>query len=179
MYICPNCKTQSEQFANFCSQCGTQMVYAEPQPVEPQTELLYQPVEQEQAAPFYPPQQPAYPSYAPAYTPPAYTPVNKPKLATKIVGMALSIAGLVFVAIGGLYTLFFSLLGEGVAAIVFSVVFDLFFIPLSIVGLCLSGKCINAGDRSTMSRVGKILGIVGIVIAGAALLIGIASAGMY
>ena len=185
MYICPNCNTQSEQFANFCSICGAQMIYAEPQPIEPQpvepqqTEVLYPPVEQEQVPQFYPPQQPAYPVYTPpVYTPPAYTPVNKPKLATKIVGMALSIAGLVFLAIGGLYTFIFGFV-EGIAAFIFALIFDLFYSPLSIVGLCLSNKCINAGDQSAMSRVGRILGIIGIAIAGASLIFGIFSLSMY
>ncbi len=164
MYICPNCNAKSEEPVNFCFNCGTPMVNNEPQPVEPQQ--FAQPYQPEQQ--YQQPQQPVY--YA-------YPPVNKPSLAVKIVGMVLSIVGLVFLSIGGLYTLI-GLVEEGLA-FAFALVFDLFFLPLSIVGLCLSNKCINAGDYSGMSRAGKTLGIVGIIIAAAALFIGCASLGLY
>ena len=156
MYICPNCNTKTEEKVNFCFKCGTQMVYAEPQPVEPQPTAQVQ--------------QPVYE---------AYQPVKKPHLALKIVAMALSIGGIVMAAIGNLYTLIGLIEPEGYLAFSFALVFGLFFSPFSIVGLCLSNKCIDAGDTSAMSRVGKILGIIGIIVAGVSLFIGIASLGMY
>lgn len=131
--------------------------FSEPQ----QPAQAYQEPQQYQSQPYYQ----------------AYQTIRKPHLAIKIVGMALSIAGAVFLSIGALYTLI-GLIEEGMA-FAFALVFSLFFTPLSIVGLCLSNKCINAGDYSAFSRVGKMLGIVGIIIAGVSLFIGIAALGAY
>ncbi len=157
MYICPNCNTKTEEPANFCSKCGAQMVYVEPQSAVPQPPVQqYQPVQ----------------NYQPVYQ--EYQSVQKPHLATKIVGMVLSIVGLVFVAIGLLYTLIFLEVEAG-ASFAMALVFDLFFVPLSIIGLCLSNKCINAGDYSGMSRAGKITGVIGVILAAVALFIGFAS----
>jgi len=156
MYTCPKCNFKNESAMNYCPQCGSEMIYAEPiaapevaQPVQPT---------------YVEPIQPVHNVYVPAPT---------PHLAVNIVGMALSISGLVFLAIGSLYTLI-GLIEEGLAfAMAFT--FSLFFLPLSIVGLFLSNKCLNAGDTSAMSRVGKILGIIGIIVAGASLFIGFTS----
>ncbi len=148
MYTCPKCNFNSETAMNYCPQCGNEMVHDEPIV----TAEVIEPVEPIQTAPY------------------VYVAAPKPHLAVKIVGMSLSIAGLVFLAIGSLYTLI-GLIEAGMA-FAFALVFALFFLPLSIVGLCLSNKCINAGDTSAMSRVGKILGIVGIILAGVSLFIG-------
>lgn len=156
MYTCPKCSFNSETAMNYCPQCGNEMVHTEPVAV------------QEVAAPFEPtyvaPIEPVQPIQN------VYVPAPKPHLALKIVGMALSITGLVFLSLGALYTLI-GLVEEGLA-FAMALVFALFFLPLSIVGLCLSNKCLNAGDVSAMSRVGKILGIIGIIIAGVSLFIG-------
>lgn len=99
--------------------------------------------------------------------------VKKPHLALKIVSMALSIAGFAFMCFGFLYTLL-GLVEEGMA-LGMAFTFSLFFLPLCIVGMVLSCKCINAGDTSALTRVGKILGLIGIIISGVCLFIGFAS----
>ena len=85
--------------------------------------------------------------------------------------MTLSITGFSFLIIGLLYT-FIGLMEQGLA-FGMAVTFSLFFLPLSIVGLSLSKKCIIAGDNSAFSRVGKILGLLGIVFSAVSLFVGI------
>lgn len=97
----------------------------------------------------------------------------KPSLGLKIAAMALSISGFSFLILGFFYTLI-GLVEEGMA-FGMAVAFSLFFLPLCIVGMALSNKCQNAGDNSAFSRVGKILGLIGIIIAGISLFIGFIS----
>ena len=182
MNLCPKCGAPLEPNAKFCSQCGAAVPAVEPQPA------ALQPIEQPPVAPQPPMAEPVYsyapqPSASPAYPaqPPVYyvaqPPVKPPHLALKITAMALSIVGMVFLSMGGLYTLI-GLAAEGVA-LGMAVAFALFFLPLSIVGLCLSVRCQNGGDTSAFSRVGKALGFAGIAVAAGSLLLGILSLGMY
>ncbi len=157
MYICPNCNAKTEEAVNFCSKCGTQMVYAEPQPIEPQ---------------------PVAPQYQPAQAyQPVPAPVKKPHIAVKIVSMALSIEGFICAILGALYTLIGLI--EPAVAFLFSLIFGMVSLPFSIIGLCLGSKCTNAGDTSVFSRLGKIFGLIGIIVAGVSLFIGLISLGAY
>lgn len=114
------------------------------------------------------------PTYEPQPTGFYPTPApKKPHLALKIVSMSLSIYGAVMMTLGLLYTLI-GLAEEGMA-FGMSFAFALFSLPMSIVGLCLASKCRDAGDTSAFSRVGKILGIVGIILSAVSLFIGFCS----
>lgn len=102
-------------------------------------------------------------------------PQQKPSLGLKITAMVLSITGFSFLVLGFVYTLI-GLVEPGLAfGMAFA--FALFFLPLSIVGFALSIKCRNAGDVSAFSRVGKILGLIGIILAICSLFIGLVSLG--
>ncbi len=171
MYTCSKCDFKTETAINYCPECGGTMVYV-------------QPAAQQSAEPTYAPptySQPAYTqhssnTYAPyqdVYTTP--TAPKKPHLAFKIVSMALSIGGFVLALVTFFYTLFGLI--EPPVAFVFSFIFSIFYSPLSIVGLILSNKCQNAGDNSAFSKVGKILGLIGVIIYGVSLFIGVMSLG--
>ncbi len=199
MYICPNCNATSEQPTNFCANCGASMMVQEaPAPVE-QPEVVTSPVAEEipvvQAEPVVTPPAYAQPTYEqpaptyeqpqyqqPQYQQPAYTQqpqyqyvqpvqVAAPSLGKVITGMALSIAGLAFAGLGLLYTLMF-LAVETEVAFAFSLVMSFFSFPLSLVGFILSKNNVNAGSTSAMSRIGKILGLIGIIASGVMLFLG-------
>lgn len=147
MFVCPNCNNKTELPSKFCSNCGSPMVEQAPEYQEPQ----YQEPQYQQAQ--Y--QQPQYQYQQPA------SPVSKGKV---IAGMAISIAGLAFSALGLMYTL--AMMAEPFGAFVMGFVFSMFSLPLSLVGLCLSNGCYNEGDRSAMSSVGRKLGLVGTILSG-------------
>lgn len=151
MYICKKCNHTSENPINFCPICGSQMVLEEA---------------------------PITPDYI--YTAPAdnTVPVQKPSLAKKIVGMGLSIEGFTLAVLAAIYTFVFLIAavasGEpemGIMSLVFTFWFALFGLPGSIIGLNFSNKARNLGDTSAFSRVGKALGLVGIIIFGASFVI--------
>lgn len=194
MYTCPNCNKTTETQTNFCSACGSKMVYVEPAPVvdpAPVAELTptVENVPAVESAPAAEPvpEMPTYqpPVYqVPTYQAVSYAPQEEKKpvhLAKKIVGMALSIGGLVFAVIGALYTLIFLIGAEemGIASFVFSLVFSIFSAPLSIVGLVMSNNNIACGDTSTMSQVGKRIGIAAIIVTGVMLFFGIIGVAAY
>lgn len=195
MYICPNCKATSEQPTNFCASCGAAMMVQEapvaeqpvvpveqPVPVAASVAPATEEVPVVEAEPVVTPP-PAY--QQPAYQQPAYQqqpqyqyvqqpiPVvqNAPSLGKVITGMALSIAGIAMAALGLLYTLMFIAI-EGEMAFAFSLVMGLFSFPLSIVGFIMSKGNVNAGSTSAMSRVGKTLGLIGIILSGVMLFLG-------
>lgn len=146
MYNCPNCNFNTESAMNFCPQCGNKMVNVEP------VEATYV--------------EPAQPIYANSVT---YSPVpaKKPSLAKLIVGMALSIEGFAL----AIFTALYSLMGLVDPALGFGMAFafSLFGLPGSIIGFVFSNSARNAGDVSTFSRVGKNLGLAGIIITGTVL----------
>jgi hypothetical protein len=122
-------------------------------------------------------EQPLTPDYITA-TPDYAAPTQKPNLATKIVGMGLSIEGFTLAVLAAIYTFVFLIAavasGEpemGIMSLVFTFWFALFGLPGSIVGLSFSNKARNLGDTSAFSRVGKALGLVGIIIFGACFVI--------
>lgn len=150
------------------------------QPVTPPQPTYTQPVTPPQPTytqPVTPPQPTYVQPQQPVYYQGTVAPQNQPSMALKIVSMVLSIVGLIFAAYGSLYTLI-GLEEEGMA-FGMALAFGLFFSPLSIVGLCLGSKCQSAGDTSVFSRLGKILGLVGLIVAGVNLFIGIIGLGAY
>lgn len=158
MYICPRCNTQSEVPANFCPTCGAAMVMAATQ----------QPDAPEQTA-----VQQTTPSYNPTtYTyPPYQQPANRPSKAKAIVSMSLSAAGLLFAFLGFIYTSIFMAV-EPEAGLVMAIVFGIFSLPLSIIGLCMASSVRRAGDTTVFSKLGRIFGIIGIIMAGLSMFIG-------
>ena len=162
MYICPNCNYSTEEQSNYCPVCGSQVVEVQPQP---QPQPVYQQPD------LYAQQYQAYNQY---YQPQPAAQVSKGKI---IVSMILSIVGLAFAGLGLLYT-FVGLATGGVGvALAMAVVFGIFSVPLSIVGLILSTSCIRAGAQSGMVKVGKILGLIGVIASGVMLLLGLMSLG--
>ena len=162
MSVCPKCNYISEETINFCPLCGAQMVA---------DKMIEEPVlEEAQIIDSNPPQY----TYDQTYNPTGYTyeypPVKPPHLAFKIVGMALSIAGFIFAIIVSLASL--AGLADPESALAMPLVFSIFYAPFSIVGLIFSNKCRNAGDTSTFSRLGKIFGIISIIIYGISIFIG-------
>ena len=148
MYICPKCNFTTENPANFCMKCGSALVESvpEPQPVEP---TYYQPAPEQ------------------TYYQPPYQAPRQPSRALGIVGMVLSIVGLGLTAIGGLASLVY-LVEEMMDELLVSG-FTYFFLafPLSLVGMILCNKSLNAGSTDKKCVVGKLLGIPGIIVAGA------------
>lgn len=145
MYICPNCNNSTQEAINYCPKCGSRMVQEAPAP-----------------APQYQYQQPVY-TAAP------------PSKAKSIVGMALSIAGIAMSSLASFYSLIFLMEEELEGVAVSGILFFFFSFPLSLVGLILSKNYINAGGTNTFSRVGKILGIIGVILASVTLFFGFAS----
>lgn len=162
MYICKNCNHTSETMLNFCPICGNAMVLE--QPAEVQTPDTYQnPVVFQNNVIVNQPE-----------------PAKKPNLAKKIIGMALSIEGFVMAIITVLYSFIFIMAaigtGEpemGMVALVFTFIMAIIGLPGSIIGLVFSNKARNAGDTSAMSRVGKGLGLAGIIVFAASFVIAI------
>ncbi len=165
MYNCSKCDFKSETAINFCPQCGSQMVMVQHAVAEPAEPIYTQPVE-------------------PTYTQPTYEPVQnvvyepvapkKPHLALKIVSMALSIGGFSLAVFTFLYALVICII-DPTFSVIFSFVYPFFYAPFSVVGLALSSKCRNAGDTSAFSKVGKILGIIGVILYGVTVFIGVIS----
>jgi hypothetical protein len=94
--------------------------------------------------------------------------------------MALSIEGFVMAIITVLYSFIFIMAaigtGEpemGMVALVFTFIMAIIGLPGSIIGLVFSSKARNAGDTSAMSRVGKGLGLAGIIVFAASFVIAI------
>ena len=98
--------------------------------------------------------------------------------------MSLSIGGLVFAAIGNLYTFLFGTIEMGIGeeigiGFAMAIVFGMFSLPLAIVGLCMSNKSLDAGDTSVMSALGRKLGIAGIIATAASFVYGFFSIVIY
>ena len=141
MNICPNCNLNIETPTNFCPRCG---------------------------ADVRPAQNPVQPNYVNQVTYTPY-PVEKPNLAKKIVGMALSSFGFAFsiiIAIMSLATLALPGASFGI-----TLVYSIFSLPGSIIGFNFSNEARNLGDQSKLSSTGKSLGLAGIIITAAALFI--------
>ncbi len=173
MNKCENCGYTTENAIRFCPFCGKQLMAREPvcppapeQPVQPAPHV---------EVPQYPYEAPL-PMATPAYPATCGTaPQPKVSKAKKIVGMGLSIGGFVFALIGLLYGLLFAFI-DSYTSIFMSVYLAAFSIPLSAVGLSFSSAAKKAGDTSVFSRLGKIFGLLGIILTGVSVLVSITSA---
>ena len=152
-------------------------------PVQPAYQAPAQPAYQAPAAPVY--QAPVQPVYqqAPVYQTPAQPAYQAPQQRTGIdggtrakgiVGMALGIGGFALAIIGMIYVLIGLDFGYGLS-MGFAVGFGIFSLPLSIVGRILAGKSQDMGNDSKMCSVGRVLGLVGIIVTAVMFLFGIMS----
>lgn len=105
--------------------------------------------------------------HQPTYTNEA---TSKSTIVKKFVGMGLSIYGFVFAAIIALYDfiILLAVIGTGedelaLAAFLYTLILGLFSVPGSIIGLIFSNQVRNLGDNSAPSRVGKALGLAGLI----------------
>lgn len=176
MYVCQNCNFESEKQINFCPQCGSEVIKETVPVAEAVVSKAAAPAETAPVANVHTaPVQP---------TPEIYTEppvVKKPNLAKKIVGMALSIEGFAGSIVAALYG-FIGLLADAIimgsaqapAGVGFLMIFyfAIFTLPFSIVGLVFSNEARSLGDTSAFSRVGRALGIAGIIIIAAAMALG-------
>ena len=113
------------------------------------------------------------------YQQPTYNMAPAPSKAKSIVGMALSIAGAAMSSLASFYSLIFLIEEELEGIAVSGILFFFFSFPLSLVGLIFSKNYINAGGSNTFSRVGKILGIVGVILSSVMLFFGLASTSSF
>lgn len=152
MYICPNCKTQLEDDAAFCYMCGT--------------------IFEQQPAP-QPVQQPVYNEAPVAYE----APKAEPGIARAIIALVLCAFACVFsvTSISEVVNNLDSFFGWGYG-IGYSFVMGLVFaIPMAIVGLKLGGNYAkDGGTKKGFIVAAKILGIIGIVLSGVAILVSLA-----
>lgn len=172
MYQCTKCKHTVEYTTNYCPLCGAETVQVEyvvvsarPQPVAEPQPICQPTYQQSQPAPT-PVAEPNY-----YYAPPQPEPAKKPHLAKKIVAMVLSIEAFALSAIY-FWMVFLYKFIDYEYGMVLAIVCGIICLPMSIVGLAMSNSCRNAGDNSGMTRVGRIFGILGIVIAALYLIIG-------
>ncbi len=179
MKTCPLCYSAIDDASRFCPVCGGEQPVAAPAE-EPVAATVVNP---EPPVSAYAPPPYVTPIQAP-YAPPAAPPPSKGKA---IAGMALSIAGTVLGAIGIFLSGFFLVLGAidwdleimGIMAFTYSIVFLLYALPLSIVGLVLSRQCVAQGSTMTVCRYGKIFGIVGLALCGALVVLAIVCLAVY
>lgn len=157
MYKCPNCDFKTSDAVNYCPQCGSKTVFEEPVNVSA-------PVEQITYAE----------SVDTVIVEPA--PVKRVHLAKKIVGMALSAGAFIFAIIATLYTTIFSVV-DGTTGFILGIVYAIMGLPPAIVGLTMSKNNANNGDTSVFSRLGKIFGIISIVLLGIGFIVGLLSVG--
>lgn len=152
MLFCTNCGTQLNEGTKFCPGCGkaiaSEQNYTAPQPAQ---------------------------IYAPAPTPVVVTAPAEVVVPTKskvlgFVSMGLGIGSLIFAVISIFYTLMMSSL-EAAAGVFFAFYFGAFSLPLSIVGMVLSGKSSSCGITTTPASVGKKLSVAGLVVSCVAMFI--------
>lgn len=181
MKYCPNCGTGLDDAAVFCTACGVQQAPAAPvAPVEAPVEapVYAEPEVVPTAAYVGEPQAPVYapaPNYAPNYAP--VYPASYAPAPTASVGAKVS-AGVGFgLVMGGLLWAFFIFcmgLSAGIdcdTELTDAVIamFVLFF-PPSLIGLILCGNSRKNG-AGALAVVGKIFGIISVVMYGVGLLV--------
>lgn len=168
-----------------------QPAYQEPaqpayqEPVQP----AYEAPVQEPVQPAY--QQPAQPTYQqpvqPVYQQPVYQeqPVYyqtvenapQPSLGKAIAGMIMGIAGLGEAVVAFLYTLIFLANGDGEAAFAYAFFMFLIGFPICLVGLILSNKAADSGVTAAFPKVGKITGLIGVILCAFTMFLGFVSLG--
>ena len=159
MYICPNCANKSETATNFCSLCGSRMV--EQIPEAPST---YQPEPQDYDIPQ--PRQQVFTA-----EPVARPVATGPSKGKQIAGMGVAIGGFVFGIFDAIYSSIF-MFAPAPAGFIFAMIFSMFSLPLSLVGLIMSNKCIDQGATAKPSFLGKKFGLVGVILTAASLFMG-------
>lgn len=142
MSKCPNCNYTSDGDILYCPMCGAKIIKEEPV--------------------FTPPVEPI--SYN-------YVAHQKPNLAKKIVGMALSIEAFAVSIIAFFYVVMFGAI-EGEAGFITAFIFGIINFPPAIIGLTMSNKNRELGDTSVFSRLGKIFGIISVILVSFTLFIG-------
>ena len=177
MFYCTQCGNALEDGMKFCNRCGVpatepaapaapeyvEIVCEEPACTAPETPVYAAP-----EAPVYEPfaEQSYYMPPVNPYAPAPYveaTPVVSVKdKAMGFVGMGLGIGGLFFAVFGLLYTLM-GMVETGVA-FVFSLIFGLISMPLSILGRKFAGDSAEHGNTAAACSVGAKLGIAGLVV---------------
>lgn len=174
MYICSKCGAYAEKTVRFCDQCGSPMIeICDPVEVtEDPTPVWEIPVNPEPVKETPNTTKPVWET-PPTPEPIKDTPTTPPpaSMGKKLVGTILSGVGLGFGALGLLLT--GAMLGSGEAPSVGAIpgiCFSVFGLPLSLVGLIMSAKCVTQGKNT-----GKILGLIGTILSAALLLAGIAS----
>lgn len=152
MSFCSNCGNPLDTTSKFCSNCGAPIA---------QAPVAQAPV----AAPVI------------VESAPYIREVPVKAKVTGFIGMGLSIGGLIMAIIGLLYTFMFISI-EPEAGFVFSIVFSLFSLPLSIVGRVLCKNSAAMGNRSSACSAGSKLGVAGIIVSGVMLFFGLISLSM-
>jgi hypothetical protein len=138
------------------------------------------------------PAQPTYQEPQPQYQQPVYQPTyiqpqpKMPPKAMKFIGMGLSIEGLFTACVGAFYSFIFSAVGGGFGdgtfaglGFIYALIFAMFSLPGSIIGMIFSKKFRNAGDTSAPTKIGKALGLAGIIVCAASIASSIFMMGMY
>ena len=159
MYICPNCANKSETPTNFCSLCGSRMV--EQIPEAPST---YQPEHRVYDIPQ--PRQQVFTA-----EPVARPVATGPSKGKQIAGMGVAIGGFALSILNALYAMIFVGMESGFG-FGFAFGFSIFSLPLSLVGLIMSNKCIDEGATAKPSFLGKKFGLVGVILTAVALFFG-------
>lgn len=156
MSVCPNCQTENQDFAKFCVVCGTKIESATPEsaPAEPVADEQYGYTESQNQA-----------LQQPVYTQPVCrqceTQELRPSKGKAIAGMVVSIFGLGFSIFGLLYTAIFATL-DPLAGFIMGIVFLVFSLPLTIVGLSLSVSSRRQG-KIGFNAAGKACGIIALI----------------
>lgn len=159
MYICPNCANKSETATNFCSLCGSRMV--EQIPEAPST---YQPEPQVYDIPQ--PRQQVFTA-----EPVARPVATGPSKGKQIAGMGVAIGGFALGILNAFYAMILVGMESGFG-FGFAFGFSIFSLPLSLVGLIMSNKCIDQGATGKPSFLGKKFGLIGVILTAVALFFG-------
>ena len=146
MSNCINCGNPLSASDKFCSCCGAKVP-------EVRQEVPVQPVRPAQNDQYY------YSAVKPAQVE-----LSRKDKVFGFVGMGLSIGGVFMAALGLIYTMIGMI--ETGAGFAISLIFGMFSVPLSIVGLKLTRRSKDAGNTSGTCTAGTATGIAGIAVSG-------------
>lgn len=185
MYQCTKCKYAVEYTTNYCPLCGSETKKIDKEAYEAELRAAYVPPAYEEEIPPAPvfenpiPQEFEYRAEQVYYAPRSQE--NKKNIAKRIIGMVLSIEGFAVGVFGIFYVLTLLSLGESIMSLseltFMAAVYGGSSIPSAIVGLILSSSVAKSGDTSASCRLGRIFGIIGIVL-GALLIVAACSTGV-
>lgn len=152
MSTCINCGNPLSASDKFCSRCGARVP-------EIRQEIPVQPVQPAQNDQYY------YSAVKPARVE-----LSKKDKIFGFVGMGLSIGGVFMAVLGLLYTMI-GMIETGIG-FAMAIAFGMFSVPLSIVGLKLTGQSKDAGNTSGVCTAGTATGIAGIAVSGLMVFLG-------